>query len=698
MTLKEKMKFRSIGEILKYRAETAPNATAYICIENSSKRTVYTYKEIYDKAALLAGFLRENGVSAGDRCVLIYNQNAEAVTGILACSVLGAVAVPTDMPTDGDSPDKWAKIVANCDAGCVLTNNDTRSRLTRLSAESFNNIPVYSEDLCAASEPLKEIGYSENSVLQYTSGSTSDPKGVVVTNSSLLNNMKQLEDKLGLCDEARWVSWIPYHHDMGLIAGLLTAVYSGCQNIFMSPLLFKENPIIWFEVITEFKGTHTVAPNFAYELLSGILDTVIEQGNPNRLSLDSLVKLISGSEPVRFNTLVNFLEKAKKIGFNDGRFITGYGLAEATLVLTVLDFDDITSWSKLRKSSLAMNQVELIDSGKLCGRLKTVTDDDEYTYLVGNGNSIRDNKVMILNKDGEEVPPLTIGEVCAAGGTVAAGYWNNPEATAATFVESENGEVVLHTGDAGFFGTDGELYITGRYKEIIVIRGVNYYPADIEQISSASHSGFNYASCVFSASQANEDSLVIVQEVVDRSIDFEEAAKIIRRNIFNSFKLPIETIVFTGENSVSRTQSGKIMHKNTEKNYLDNSLPNVLYISRTENITKPIDSNFNSADELRHILLQILSGYINTSVDSIDITMPFMQMGINSEMSIRIINQVNEIMGIKADIVDIFNYSTVEKFADYLYGKFFVRKDGGTDIDYLEEEDISVLLAAELES
>lgn len=701
MTTKEKKQFRSIGELLKYRAEVTPDTIAYVCLENESTRTAVTYREMYDRAARFAGFLQENGVAVGDRCILMYHQNMEVAVGIMACTLMGAVAVPVDMPAEGDSPEKWAKIIRNCGGVCVLTNDCMRSNISQMAKTHFADVPIYSEVLCQSSTPLTEVRFTDIAVLQYTSGSTSDPKGVVVTNKSLLNNLKQIEDKLGLCEESRWINWVPYHHDMGLIAGLLTAVYSGCQDIFMPPALFKQNPIIWFKVITEYKGTHTVAPNFAYELLASMLKTIVEQNNPEQIALDSLVKLISGSEPVRFNTLVKFIQNAKKLGLREGRVMTGYGLAEATLVLTVIDFEDTASWVKLRKSALSLNQVELVDGGKLDDSLSFVNDsDEEYTYLVGNGNAIRDNKVMVLNADGEEVPPLTIGEVCASGETIADGYWNNPEATMAAFVKEADGTVVLHTGDAGFFGTDGELYITGRYKDIIVIRGVNYYPADMEQISAASHSGLGYASCVFSVSEQNEDSLVIVQEVADRTMtqkDLEEAARQIRKNVYSSFHLPVEKIIFTGMNAIARTQSGKIMHKQTKQQYLSGAISDVLFVSEQQNVVSALNIDLQSKESIRAGMLQILAQHLNTAPDTIDIYKPFMQLGIHSEMSIRIIHQINEIPGVNVDIVDIFNYNTAEKFIDHIYQKHNTRTKQQPELDILEEAELADLLAAELD-
>ncbi len=487
---------------------------------------------------------------------------------------------------------------------------------------------------------------------------------------------------------------------MGLIAGLLTGVFSGCTNVFMAPQLFKKDPMTWMEAISEFGGTHTVAPNFAFELLSGLLSKNLEAGNPQNISLATMRAVVSGSEPVRFNTFLSFLEAAGRHGMKDDIIRSGYGLAEATLVVSLNDVDAPIGWIKVDKKALSANRVEIVDKGRLCGDMSPADENTEdFTYLVGNGTAIGDNKVMILDSDGEELPPLTIGEICVSGITLADGYLDDPEATAAVFVKNSSGERVLHSGDAGFWGEDGELYITGRFKDMIVIHGVNYYPADIEETSAKSHPALSYGACAFSASDEDEDSLVIVQEVSDEAVssaELSEIAENIRNTILASFSLAVRNVVLVREDSIPRTESRKIQHKKTRELFRANALDKVLY--QTESAAEKDLSGIDIAEEsdIRELVIDGISSYLGISAEKINVNMPFMQMGINSEMSVKMVNKINTVPQIELAVADIFNHNTVEKFTSYIYKRFFGQKEKAEDLDSLGESELADLLAAEL--
>lgn len=690
----------TIAEMLADRAEKTPDDTAYIYVDENGSES-YSYRKFYEKSAVYASFLGSRGVGRNDRCILVFRQNIEVMYAFFACNILGASAVPLEFPDKDSDTEKLGRIAEKCGAVCILTNDSEREQVSRISAGSLGDIPVYSAEQSAGCEMTKDIVKGNMPLLQYTSGSTSEPKGVMVTEESLLNNLKQIKSKLHLDSSSRWVSWIPYHHDMGLIAGLLTSVYSSCTDIFMAPQLFKKNPMKWLEVVSEFGGTHTVAPNFAFELMNGLLTKDLAEGNPKNISLASVKGMLSGSEPIRFNTFLKFIGISGKYGMKDNIIRTGYGLAESTLVVSLNDLDSPIGWLKLNKKALASNIVEIADSGRLCGSTKPADENNEdYTYLVGNGTTVDDNRVMVLDSDGEELPPLKIGEVCIAGPTLADGYLDNQKATDEVFVKTASGETVLHSGDAGFWGEDGELYITGRFKDMIVIHGKNYFPADIEEVSAKSAPALSYGSCAFSGSDEDEDSLVIVQEVSDEAVssaDLSDIAEKIRNAVLASFSLVVKTVVLVREDSIPRTESRKIQHKKTHTLFCENGLEKVLY--QTENTAEKdlSEVKIESEDDLRDIITEGLAAYLGLSPEKIDLTMPFMQMGINSELSVKMVNKINTIPQIELAIADIFNYNTVEKFASYIYSRFFAADIGSEDLDSMNESELADLLAAELE-
>ena len=689
----------TIAGILADRAEKTPDDTAFIYVDENGSES-YTFKAFYEKAAIFASFLKSRGVSRNDRCILVFRQNIEVMYAFFACNILGASAVPLEFPDKDSDIEKLAKIVKKCAAVCVLTNDSEREQVSRISVENLGGVAVYSPEQSNGSEMTGDIVKGNMPVLQYTSGSTSEPKGVMVTEESLLNNLKQIQSKLHLDSSSRWVSWIPYHHDMGLIAGLLTSAYSGCADVFMTPQLFKKQPMKWLEVVSEFGGTHTVAPNFAFELMNGLLTKDLEAGNPKNISLVSVKGMLSGSEPIRFNTFLKFIEISGKYGMKDDIIRTGYGLAESTLVVSLNDLDSPIGWLKLNKKALASNIVEIAGSGRLCGSTEKADENNEdYTYLVGNGTTVDDNKVMVLDSDGEELPPLKIGEVCISGPTLAQGYMDNLEVTNEVFVKTASGETILHSGDAGFWGEDGELYITGRFKDMIVIHGENYFPADIEEVSTKSDPALSYGACVFSGSDEDEDSLVIVQEVSDEAVesaDFSDIAEKIRNAVLASFSLVVKTVVLVRAESIPRTESRKIQHKKARTLFLENALEKVLYQTENQAETDLSEVNIESEDDLRKVITEGLAAYLGLSPDKIDLTMPFMQMGINSELSVKMVNKINTIPQIELAIADIFNYNTVEKFASYIYSRFFAADSSAEDLDSMDESELADLLAAEL--
>ena len=690
----------SLALRLKNRANETPDEVAYIYLdENGSEK--FTFKQIYEAAAKYAGFLKNRGVGKNDRCILVFRQNIEVVYAFFGCTMLGASAVPLDFPYKDADFEKTGRIISRCKAKCILTNDTESENLKMISEKMYDSIPVYSFSMSSGSVPVNEVVFGDAALLQFTSGSTSEPKGVVVSNESLNANMREIESKMHFVRTDKWVSWLPYHHDMGLIAGLLTSVYSNIINIFMSPLIFKKDPMKWFRTISEFGGTHTVAPNFAFELLCTLLKKNLDAGNPDKISLASMKSMLSGSEPVRFSTFITFLDLAKKFGMRDDIIRTGYGLAEATLVLTVNDIDDPIGWVKADKEALSRNIVKIEDSGRLCESIAVEDENDSsYTYLIGNGVPIENNQVFITDSDGEILPELRIGEICAAGPTLAEGYWDSEEATEAVYKKDRNGQRVLHTGDAGFWGEDGELYVTGRFKDLIVIHGANYYPADIEEVASGSDPALSYAACAFSASDSEENSLVIIQEIKNENITSEKvkaAAENIRKAVLSTFSLPVKSVVIVKENSIPRTQSDKIQHKKTKELYLSDGLEKVVYVLEPKESGSLSDAVIRSEDDLKKIIISEVAEATGVPQDKTDADMPFMQMGINSEMSVSIVEKFNTIPNVKLDIADIFNHNTVNSFASYLYSKFIAKKDNDKDLDALDEDELAELLAAELD-
>ncbi|MCR5540494.1 MAG: AMP-binding protein [Ruminococcus sp.] len=690
---------RSLTQMLALRAENTPDNTAYIFISDDGEEQTYTFSELYQKSTRFAGMLRNNGIRRGDRCLLMYRQDLELLCGLFGCRMVGAVAVPLEMFRDDSDRERYIGVSESCRPSCILTNNSEAVRLKKISGAYFDNIPVYHMAQASDAEPFSAEPKDELAVLQYTSGSTGCPKGVMITEHSLLDNLGQIEEKLALNINSSWVGWLPYHHDMGLVMGLLTAVYSGCRNVFTSPELFKSNPETWIRAMSDYQATHTIAPNFAYELITKLLKEIDAKGNPGGISFASMEKLISGSEVVRFHTQVELMQICRKFGLREGVVRAGYGLAEATLVLTMNESNVPTGWIKADKKALSENIVKILDKGKFYGDLRLMSEDDNGTYLVGNGSGIcGTNHVMILSPDGKELPPLTVGEICVTGDSVADGYWECPQATAENFITDAKGRVVLHTGDAGFMDENDEIYITGRYKESIVIHGVNYYPADIEAVSAKSHPALNYAGCAFSADTEQEDSIVILQEISDMDHsqnNLEEVTAQIFQNLYKTCRIQPEAVVLTAENTIPRTGSGKIRRKTAKELFLSGKLNGVLF-EKKRFFTDFARAHITCLEDVRDLISGIIAKMLGTAEKKSVSDLPFMQMGISSEMNLRIVAQLNTIPEIQLAVTDIFNYPTVDRLAEYIYSTYY-QKSLAEDLDSLSEEAIADLLTQELQ-
>ncbi|MCR5196087.1 MAG: AMP-binding protein [Pseudobutyrivibrio sp.] len=689
---------KNLIQILYLRGKNTPDKTAYIYVPEEGDAKYCDFKTLYDNSAKVAGVLKESGIKKGDRCLIMYKQDMELLYGLYGCLMAGAVAVPLDIFDENTDMERYVNVYESCGASGILTNDSAASMMEDSSAKYFGGIPVFHYAMTENAKPYCCEFEDCLAILQYTSGSTGEPKGVMINQSSLLDNLKQIADRFYLTSDSSIVGWLPYHHDMGLIFGLYTAVYTGGRNVFMKPELFKSNPEKWIYAMNDYEATHVVAPNFGYELLCKLLKEKYENGNPDNISLASIERIVSGSESVRFNTQVELMEVCHKFGMKKEAVRAGYGLAEATLMLSMNTSDIPGGWLRVDKKALSENKIVVLERGQFTGNVKVIENDEIGTYLVGNGKPIDDNQLMVLSSDGEQLPKMSIGEICISGPSVAAGYWKRPKETAKTFVKGKDGQVILHTGDAGFIGDDGELYITGRYKESIVIHGVNYYPTDLETVSVKSNKSFNYAACAFSATFEDEDSIIIIQEIKGKTLSLDtlkDAAKDVRNNIFKSYQLQPHKIILVEENSIPRTDSGKIQRRTAKELFIKDALCGVLY----EEQMKDADLSqieVETVEDIKNIIVDLLADSLGIATAEVDLDMTFMKMGMNSQMNVNIVAQLNTVPGVKLSVVDVFNQNTVDKLATHIFDTCFSESIKTDDLDALNEDELAMLLEQEL--
>jgi acyl-CoA synthetase (AMP-forming)/AMP-acid ligase II len=404
--------------------------------------------------------------------------------------------------------------------------------------------------------------------LQYTSGSTSQPKGVMVTHGNLLHNARMMREAFDITDQSSYVCWLPLYHDMGLIGNVVAPVCAGVPSVLMSPLAFLQRPHRWLQAITRYGAEVSGAPNFAYDLC--VRKVTGEQ--KVKLDLSSWRLAFNGSEPVRAETLARFTEAFAECGFRSEALYPCYGLAEATLFVS-------------GGSKSAPPVLRTVDAGNLEHDLVRPNETEGKTRrtVVGCGHAWSGQKILIVDPERmTECPPDEVGEIWVSGPNITCGYWNRVEETKTTFgaflTDTREGPF-LRTGDLGFL-KDGELFVTGRLKDLIIIDGRNHYPQDIEETVERSHPAIRRGGCVaFALDADSRERLVIVAEI-DRVLLKGPAAaepgsqnstmpisQIVRRAVAEHHDLQIHDLRFV-EGSILKTSSGKLQHSACKNAFL----------------------------------------------------------------------------------------------------------------------------------
>jgi acyl-CoA synthetase (AMP-forming)/AMP-acid ligase II len=401
-------------------------------------------------------------------------------------------------------------------------------------------------------------------LLQYTSGSTGTPKGVMVSHSNLLSNCADLDLGWNHTVDSIIVSWLPTFHDMGLIYGVIEPLYKGCSCYMMPPVSFLHKPIRWLQAISTYKATHSGAPNFAYDLC-------VRKITPEQkatLNLSSWQMALNGAEPVRADVLQRFAEAFQPCGFDFTAFCPGYGLAEATLKVAAVRQQDSPVFLQVEADALAQNRV-----------VEATRDRENVQTLVGCGRSEIDTQIAIADPQTfTQCQDSEVGEIWVSGSTVAQGYWKNPEQTKQIFQATLKGDTSKHflrTGDLGFL-KDGELFVTGRLKDIIIIQGRNHYPQDIELTVENSHPALR-PSCgaAFAVEFKGEEQLVVVQEVERsylRRLNIDEVVGNIRQAVSVEHDIRVHTVVLVKTGTIPKTSSGKIQRQACRQKFLNRTL------------------------------------------------------------------------------------------------------------------------------
>jgi acyl-CoA synthetase (AMP-forming)/AMP-acid ligase II len=560
-------KFASLVDILAHRAATQGNERALIFLaDRGTEEAVLTFRELHDAAHAVARRLA-NAANPGDRALLVFPPGPEFVVAFFGCLIARLIAVPMMVPRRQSSRDSSASIMANCKPVLALTSSALALRDDLAARFAGHDLQWLTVDLApgeGGAIALPRPRANDIAFLQYTSGSTSDPKGVVVTHAMLLANMGMAQEALGTGKHSTCVNWLPLYHDMGLILSVVGSMYLGALCVLLAPSGFMQRPLTWLRAISHYRAEITASPNFAYDLCSARLRADQMEG----VDLSSWKIILIGAEPIRAATIEKFIETFTPYGLDPCALNPGFGMAEATLIVSM---SPVGAGHDTRSLSRSASQM---------GIIRDTQDKADAQVLVGCGYPIPNSRLAIVDPQTlRRLPPDTVGELWIEGPHVARAYWDNPQASDASLhahIAGEDGEW-LRSGDLGFLDAKGQLFVTGRSKDLIIIRGMNHYPQDIELTVERAHPALRQnGGAVFSVpDDRGEETLVVVQEVertARNRIDPDEITGLIREAVANEHEVFARHIVLIRPNTLPKTTSGKVQRSLTRKLWLEQKL------------------------------------------------------------------------------------------------------------------------------
>ncbi|NEQ97071.1 MAG: SDR family NAD(P)-dependent oxidoreductase, partial [Cyanothece sp. SIO2G6] len=697
--------FSNFVDLLRHHVQSNPDKTAFTFLRDGEVESeTLSYGELDHQAQAIAAQLQAVG-APGQRALLLYAPELSFLTAFLGCLYAGVLAVPAYPPRANQSIHRLRAMMADSGATIALTtqrllnnfgkileaNPDfaqlnwlTTDNLSSRSASSWRPSTLYADTLA---------------FLQYTSGSTGLPKGVMVSHGNLVRNAQAIQERFSDTVNSLCMSWLPPYHDMGLMGGLLQPIYLNISCISMAPVSFLQRPLRWLKVMSRYRATTSGGPNFAYDLC-------VRQITPEQrdsLDLSNWTMAFSGAEPVRAETIRQFTDYFAPCGFQPEAFYPCYGMAEATLFITGGDRAQSPTCITVDNTALEQNvavSVAAPTNGKTPVTVTSPTNSDttvgsDRRHLVSCGASAHNQQVRIVNPttlmpcaDGE------VGEIWAAGPNIAQGYWNRPQQTEETFqarIATTNEGPFLRTGDLGFVQND-ELFVTGRLKDLIVIRGLNHYPQDIEATMGLAHKQLRSGqSAAFSVEVDHEERLVVVQEVertAMRRLRTDEIVTAIKQAIAQAHALQVYAILLLRTGSIPKTSSGKIQRHACKKGFLAQTLTVVgqwteQEMPNAERPNPPTPQPSHPRTPKRRLrlpqskaiaaiqswLVNQVARMLKVTPDIIDIHEPLARYGLDSIAAVRLSGALEDWLGRSLSPTLAYDYPSIAALSKYLSGE-----------------------------
>ncbi len=671
--LKTDLEISTVVDVLRWRSSIQAQQIAFTFLaDGETTEATQTYQELDKCSRAIASQLQALKLT-GERALLLYPPGLDYLAAFFGCLYAGVVAVPAYPPRNQRNTPRILAILQDAQAAIILTTSGILSQVQTLLSDKFDihNLHWLTTDNLEpgieASWQQPVINQDTLAFLQYTSGSTGTPKGVMLSHSNLLHNAAVTRQYMEHTASSKFVTWLPVYHDMGLIGGILQPLYGGFPCVMMPPATFLQRPYRWLKAISDYRGTTSGAPNFAYQLC---VDKITPEQRET-LDLSSWSVAFNGAEPIRQDTLERFIQTFAECGFRPEAFYPCYGMAEATLMVSGSVKSALVRTKTLQKPALECNHV-----------IDAANNADNSIQIVSCGQVVPQQQIMIANPDTlTRCAADEVGEIWVSGPSIGHGYWNRPEETEQTFHAylQDTGEgPFLRTGDLGFLH-HGELFITGRAKDLIIIRGRNLYPQDIELTAESSHKMLRAGSvAAFAVEVEKEEQLVVVQELEFRAKpNIEEVTAAIRQAVTAEHEIQVYAVILIKAGTIPKTSSGKIQRRATKARFLEGTLEvvgsSILEISQTtepETILTRSDLLAVAPQQrqqlLNYHLQKLVARVLRVKPEQVASEQPINSLGLDSLKVFELKNRIEVDFEVAISIAEFFDGAGIAELANQI--------------------------------
>lgn len=698
--------FKNLVEMTVERAAMSGDreVTAFLG-EDGNREGSLTFAGLDRAARNIAASLTAKGL-AHKNLMLLYTPGLDYIKAFFGCLYAGVVPVPAYPPMGARDIDRLKRVVLDCDAAAILSSSMLMPMIEAWVANPANglNIRCVPTDVAANEDAAgfvpANVEPSAVAFLQYTSGSTGHPKGVMVSHQNLLENFQQIiwsfahtTDINVIARDYKTVIWLPPFHDMGLIGGVLTPVFAGAQVTLMSPLTFLKNPFVWLKAITDGKARVSGGPNFSYQYcVRKVSDEQLAQ-----LDLSNWQVAFNGAEAIQLDSLNAFADRFRGAGFDARAFLPCYGLAEATLF--------VAGSPAMRGARVIAADLDQLAHGEL--KLEQPQHSDRTTPLVSSGVIAAETDVRIVDPNTHEAcRDGKIGEIWVNSPAVAQGYWNKPSFSDSVFrariKNDESGKTFMRTGDMGFM-SDNELYVTGRIKELIIVAGRNHYPQDIEVSLQSSNPLFRKGcGAAFSTVEHGKEQLVVMQEVAGNGMqlqDFQQLALQGARTIATRHGISPKALLLIQPGTLPKTSSGKIQRAEAKKIYESGSFTTLYtWENAAQQVVAPRETHeqaqrpFTDWQSELYVQMQTwVSDKLNVDAHHVDLDVTFSELGVDSIEAIDLVDRLQDTIQRTIPATELLRYPTVKALIEHFASELTERDVRGNDENKHAESKVTAL-------